>query len=174
MLWSFQIPSPRDNWPPRSPNLSKEQEEVLDREIHALMDKGEIEPAQDRRGFFSPMFAVPKKDGGWRPIINLKRLNAYLHVSHFKMEGIPSLKDILQQNDYMGKIDLQDAYLTVLVDRKHCNYLKFHRFQSLLLRLAMAPRVFTKILRPLAAKMRRSELSSTSTIYLSWPKAKSC
>jgi len=82
----FRYP-PRDNWPPRLPNLSKEQEEVLDREIHALMDKGAIEPAQDRRGFFSPMFAVPKKDGGWRPIINLKHLNAYLHVSHFKMEG---------------------------------------------------------------------------------------
>jgi len=77
------------------------------------------------------------------------------------------LKDILQQNDYMGKIDLQDAYLTVPVDRKHCNYLKFHwkgknyHFQSLPFckslpfGLATAPRVFTKILHPLAAKMRR-------------------
>jgi len=71
------------------------------------------------------------------------------------------LKDILPQNDYMGKIDLQNAYLTVPVDRKHCNYLKFHwkgknyRFQSLLFGLATVPRVFTKVLCPLAAKMRR-------------------
>jgi len=60
------------------------------------------------------------------------------------MEGIPSLKDILQHKNYMGKIDLQDAYLTVPVDRKHRNYLKFHwkgknyRYQSLPFGLATA------------------------------------
>jgi len=51
-----------DNWPPRSPNLSKEQEEVLDREIPipALMDKGAIEPAQDRR-LLQPNVCFPKE-----------------------------------------------------------------------------------------------------------------
>ena len=107
------------------------------------------------------MFIVPKKDGGWRPIINLKRLNSYLEVPHFKMEGIRDLKDILQMGDYMGKLDLKDAYLTVPVKESHRDFLKFqwkdqsYRFCSLPFGLATAPRVFTKILRPLAAKLRK-------------------
>lgn len=36
---------------------------------------------------------------------NLKKL-------HFKMESIMSLRDLLQPGDYMGKVDLKDAYLT--------------------------------------------------------------
>jgi len=64
------------------------------------------------------------------------------------MEGIPSLKGILQRNDYMGKVDLQGAYLKFHWKGKN------YRFQSLPFGLAAAPRVFTKILCPLAAKMR--------------------
>ena len=43
-------------------------------------------------------------------IINLKSLNSYLVVSHFKMENIGSLKHVLQEGNFMGKIDLEDAY----------------------------------------------------------------
>ena len=109
----------------------------------------------------SNVHCPPKKMGGWRPIINLKRLNSYLEVPHFKMEGISSLKDVLRMSDFMGKIDLQDAYLTVPICRQHRNFLKFHwqgrnyRFRSLPFGLATAPRVFTKILRPLAAMVRK-------------------
>ena len=59
------------------------------------------------------MFVVPKKDGGWRPIINLKRLNSYLEIPHFKMETIRSLRDVVLPGNYMVKFDLQDTYLTV-------------------------------------------------------------
>ena len=55
------------------------------------------------KGLLQPMFTVPKKDGGWRPIINLKHLNTFLEVPYFKMEGISSLKDILQRSNFMEK-----------------------------------------------------------------------
>ncbi len=38
-------------------------------------------------GFFSNMFSIPKKTGGWR-LINLKRLNEFIAYKHFKMEGL--------------------------------------------------------------------------------------
>ena len=116
---------PQGNWPPKQPPLSPEQTQILDQEILSLLQKNAIESAPGREGFFSPMFTVPKKDGGWRPIINLKRLNTYLEVPHFKMEGINTLKDVLQKNDFMGKIDLKDAYLTVPVSPHHRKFLKF-------------------------------------------------
>jgi len=48
------------------------------------------------REFLSNVFLVPKKDGGFRPVINLKALNHFVPYEHFKMEGLHCLKDILQ------------------------------------------------------------------------------
>ena len=48
------------------------------------------------RGFLSTIFLVPKKDGGQRPVINLKSLNKFVHTEHFKMEGIHILRDLLK------------------------------------------------------------------------------
>ena len=52
------------------------------------------------------MFLVPKKDGGQRPMINLKGLNQSVKTEHFKMEGIHMLKDLLKARDWMVKVDL--------------------------------------------------------------------
>ena len=98
---------------------------VLDEEVQDLLRKDAIEPSSDW-GFFSQLFTVPKKGGGRRPIINLKHLNTFLDVKHFKMEGINTLRDILQENNWMGKLDLSDAYLTVPIHHKDRKFLKFH------------------------------------------------
>ena len=53
------------------------------------------------KGFVSQLFAVPKKDGGIRPVVNLKVLNSYVKQVSFKMEGIHLLKDLLCPGDWM-------------------------------------------------------------------------
>ena len=67
--------------------MSREEEALLDKEVQDLLRKDAIEPSSNW-GFFSQLFTVPKKGGGQRPIINLKHLNSFLDVKHFKMEGI--------------------------------------------------------------------------------------
>ena len=57
-----------------------------------ICDKGQI---------LSNLFLVGKKDGGNRPVINLKNLNASIPYLHFKMEGLHLLKDILKEKDYV-------------------------------------------------------------------------
>ena len=42
-----------------------------------------------------------------------KKLNQYIHYTHFKMERLFLLKDILQEQYYPCKIDLKDAYFSV-------------------------------------------------------------
>ena len=64
--------------------------------------------------FLSNFFLVSKKDGGKRPVINLKTLNSFIPYSHFKMEGLHLLKDLLRENDFMYKVDLKDAYFAFL------------------------------------------------------------
>ncbi len=55
-----------------------EDAQVLRAEVMNLLEKGAIEivpPAQSESGFYSRYFFVPKKDGGLRPILDLRLLN---------------------------------------------------------------------------------------------------
>ena len=146
---------------PRQPQLSVAQQEILDQEVHNLLQKRAIEECHDQGGFYSSLFIIPKKDGGWRTIINLKRLNRYLRIQHFKMESVYSVRDILHRGDWMGKLDLQDAYLTVPVFHPHRRFLRFqwraqtYQFRCLSFGLATAPRVFTKLMRPVVTCLRQ-------------------
>jgi len=133
----------------------------LDKEVSSLLEKKAIEVAPEGAGFYSNLFVVAKKGGGWRPIINLKRLNEYVAIPHFKMESIASVKDILSPNDYMIKMDLKDAYLSIPIHQDHRKYLRCqwkgekYQFTSLPFGLASAPMVFTKLLRPVLHTLRQ-------------------
>ena len=69
---------------------------------------------------------VPKRGGGQRPVINLKAVNSFVEYSHFKVEGIHLLRDLLRKDDYMVKLDLRDAYFTLPVWEGHQKYMDFY------------------------------------------------
>ena len=88
--------------------------------------KGAIQVVSPMEGeLISPIFLVPKKDGGSRPVINLKRLNSHIVYQHFKMEGLHLLKHIIQEKDFMIKIDLKDTYFCVPMSQQHQPFLRF-------------------------------------------------
>ena len=94
--------------------FSRHKSEKIDSEVALLREKGVLHvacPVSDQ--FVSSLFLVPKRDGNSRPVINLKDLSVFLQYDHFKMEGIHLLCDILQPNDWQGKIDLKDAYFVI-------------------------------------------------------------
>ena len=71
------------------------------------------------------MFMVSKKGGGQRPIINLKYLNKFVKSEHFKMEGLHTVKALLQKNVWMAKIDLKDAFFMVPIAPQFRKFLLF-------------------------------------------------
>ena len=80
--------------------------------MRELINKGAIVETQvTPQGFVSQIFLVEKKDGGQRPVVNIKCLNCYVKIKQFKMEGLHLLPDLLQAQDWMVKLDLKDAYL---------------------------------------------------------------
>jgi hypothetical protein len=106
---------------PHCPRFSREETESLELEIAQMLEKqaiSQVDAHSERQGFLSSIFLVPKKDGGHRPIINLKKLNEFIPHTHFKMEGIHMLKDLLRQGDFMAKIDVKDAYFAVPINEK--------------------------------------------------------
>jgi hypothetical protein len=147
---------------PNVPKLSSTLESVLEQEVKELLMKQAIHPVQSpEAGFISSIFVVPKKDGGNRSVVNLKPLNQFLGYEHFKMEGIHMLRDLLKKEDFLVKIDLKDAYLTVPILKKHQKYLRFLwkdtmlEFACLPFGLATAPRVFTKLMKPVVGALRQ-------------------
>ncbi len=86
---------------------------VLQQELSSLLQKGAIEevPQLDvERGFFSRYFLVPKRDGGLRPILDLRRFNFSLYKGKFKMLTIKTIMSQVQEGDWFVTIDLKDAY----------------------------------------------------------------
>lgn len=105
--------------------FSDDEREVITRELQVLLRKEVIRPARDKRGFVSNIFTVPKSDGKARLILNLKTLNSFVEYQHFKMEDVRCIKDLLAKEEFMCKLDLKDAYLTVPVHPTHQQLLRF-------------------------------------------------
>jgi len=150
---------PRQEAPPRT--IESKRDNLISEEVCKLLTKGAVKavtPCDNQ--FLSRIFVVPKKDGTYRPVINLRPLNQFMNSIHFKMEGLNMVKDLLRQDDWMASMDLKDAYLSVTVWEGHRKYLRFmwqdtmFEFQSLPFGLCSAPRVFTKLLKPVLAQLR--------------------
>ena len=157
------IETPVQKKAPEEPHLSPVLEACMAEEISKLVQKGAITQLArpHQQTFVSRIFLVPKKDGSHRPIVDLRELNKFIRWEHFKMEGIHLVKDILQEGDWMVKLDLKDAYFSVLIHQEHRQYLQIswkgmiYQFNCLPFGLSSAPRVFTKTMRPVIAWLRQ-------------------
>jgi hypothetical protein len=118
----------------------------------------------------SPQFTVPKKNTDKRrPIIDLRALNNSIPYPSFKMERVKDLPSIVRQNSWFVKMDLQDAYSMVPMSPTSMRKLGVrglgqHKGRKLYYRgmpfgLNVAPRAFTRIMKPVVAHFRRMGIS---------------
>ena len=131
-------------------------------EILKLMHAGVVEPCSHTDGeYISPIFSRPKKNGSVRIILNLKDLNDNVEYHHFKMDNRQMAARLMTLGCYMASIDIQQAYYMVPVAREQRKFLRFFwegslfQFAVLPNGLACAPRLFTKLLKPVYATLRR-------------------
>ena len=144
------------------PRFSQGESQALEVEVQKLIEKRAIEMVVSAGpGFYGHLFLRAKKDGSMRPVFNLKPLNAYVTYQHFKMEGMAMATSMIEQDDWFCKIDLKDAYFAIPIHPDHRKYLRFiwkgqvYQFRVLPFGLASGPRIFTKLLKPAIALLRR-------------------
>jgi hypothetical protein len=135
----------------------------LNEEIQKLLDKAVIERCEwSEDQVLSSVFLIPKPDGSFRTIFNMKRLNEVIKYHHFKMDTLDTAESMLRPHWWMATVDLKDAYFSLSVQPQFRKYLRFalgnqvYQFCAMPMGLSSAPRVFTKILKPVLAKLRQN------------------
>ncbi len=86
-----------------------ENTRVLRSEVMTLLEKEAIEmvpPALSESGFYSRYFLVPKKDGGLRPILDLRCLNHALMRRPFRMITLKQILSQIRTGDWFCSLDL--------------------------------------------------------------------
>ena len=128
--------------------------------ISQLQLKGAIKIVQEQPNQFTSTLFVVKQASKERPIFNLKSLNRYVQPCKFKMEGLDTVRKLIQPGDFMMKLDLQNAYFSVPIHDSYKHYLRFifqgttYEFQCLPFGLSSAPWTFTKLFKPVVSLLR--------------------
>ena len=165
----YELEFDQDKFPPSRDKplfpYKRNTEEMtkINKEIQNLENKGVIESCLHSKGeFLSQIFTRMKKNGGVRLILDLSELNKSITYQHFKMDNIYSVMSLLSQGYFMASVDLRDAYYTVPIHADSRKYLRFFwngqlwQYKALPNGLSSAPRLFTKLLKPLLATLRKS------------------
>ena len=132
---------------------ARQKDQALATCIQSLLSKNAIERVENVKslGFYSRLFLVPKPHQRWRPVIDISRLNTFLHVEKFNMETPESIRTFLIPGEWVSSIDPSDAYLHIPIHPNSRKYLRFcyrsqvFQFTSLPFGLATAVQVFTMI-----------------------------
>ena len=141
--------------------FSKGDDLIIAGEINKLLEKGVINKATHCDSeFITTVFTRPKKDGSHRLILNLKNLNEYITYHHFKMESLQSAVQLLKKDYWLAVLVLKDVHYSVPMNLQHRKFLIFefkgslYEFTCLPNGLASAPRIFTKLMKPVYAVLR--------------------
>lgn len=176
MSWinGYKIPlkqTPFQTSYPDNSGKSEAAKQIIDNCILDMLNTGAISKCSPCEGqFLSPIFTVPKPNGTHRFILNLKDLNHFIDVEHFKMEDYRTVLKILDENHYMTTLDLKDAYFLISINESDRKMLRFqwkdifYEFNVLPFGICTAPYVFTKLLKPVVQNLRL--LSLSSVVYL--------
>ena len=151
--------------------FSEKQNVAINTLLQKMIDKNVIERTEAVPGqIISNIFVVPKQDGTFRLILNLKNLNEHVEKIHFKMETLKTAVQLVKKGCYFAKLDFKDAYYSIPVHKHFRKYLRFqwmgqlYQFTCLPNGLSSCPRVFTKILKPVFSSLRQE--GNTNSAYI--------
>ena len=107
-------------------------------------------------------------------ILNLKSFNENVTHHHSKMDNIWSAIRLMKPGCYMASIDLKDAYYPVPICSNYQKFLRFewkgilYQFVCFPNGLALCPRKFTKLLKPVSSMLRKQGHILVAFIDDSW------
>ncbi|CAG9132973.1 unnamed protein product [Plutella xylostella] len=124
MIEGYRIPFSRKPpliHPHHTNHIHTPPSEEMSQLISQMKKENVLQPVPSSPSFLSTMFLRPKPDGSLRPIFNLKNLNKFVCTPQFRLVNMHKVPEFLQKQDWMGKIDISQAYFHVaIVKSKRC------------------------------------------------------
>jgi hypothetical protein len=140
-----------------SPRLQK----IYDQKIQELILQGTIvESSFEQVKWINPAHLVPKPNGDMRLVVDMRLVNQFMREKRFKMEGVSTLKQLWEKNDYAISWDLKEAYnhvpvhesLQLMLGIAHKG--KIYKHVGMPFGLSDAPRVFSEIMKKVVKAIR--------------------
>ena len=92
--------------------FNKKDDVFLQQEIDRLLKQGVISKDNSIK-FISPINCVPKKNGTFRLVIDLRKLNSCVEICNFKYEDINSILEFVNPKDKLVTLDIKDGFYHV-------------------------------------------------------------
>ncbi len=111
-----------------STSVQSSNAHVLCAKVMSLLVKGAVEtvsPAQSESGFYSLYLLVPKKDGGLRPILDLRHLNHALMNWPFRIITTKQILLHICPGDWLFSLYMKDAYFHIQIASPNRRFLRF-------------------------------------------------
>ena len=147
---------------------NKKDIKLIESEISKMLEQNIIKEVEYHPSLYlSPIFLREKKSGGYRLILNLKNLNQFVPYEHFKMEMFENLLTLIRPGDWMTSIDLKNAYYCVPIHEDDQIYFsfefqnKYYSYTCMPNGWACAPRLFTKLMKPIFNYLRSRGFTSS-------------
>lgn len=118
-------------------NLTPEQQRFMDTELARLVRVGALEPGHVSH-YVSKAFLVPKGEGKWRLVFDLRHLNKHCVDYSMKFETLKRLRHLTRKNDFMFSFDLQDGFYSLGINES-CRDFFTVNIQGTLYRFAALP-----------------------------------
>ena len=159
--------TPRQTNFPKQIPTSVEGRRFMTEKITELLANGSIKRINypHKKGWLSNVFLVPKKDGGFRMILNLKPLNKFIKYRKFKMDHINDVLKLVEKDMLLCSLNISNAFHNVFIAEEHQKFLtfqcnnNFYQFTCLAQGATCSPRIFVKLTTPLMKYLRAQMVS---------------
>ena len=106
--------------------FNDKEKQFLDKEISDLCRQKCIVKCQDRPFIVSPISTVPKKDGSYRLVTDLRLLNKLCTPTKFLYENINNVVNIVQPKDKLVTLEIKkNGFFHIPVKEEHRQFLGF-------------------------------------------------
>ena len=100
--------------------FNDKEDVFIESKIQNLLKKGVIRNSSHDPGeFISPILFKEKSYGGYRLILNSKKLNESVEYKKFRMETLTTIIQLIRPNMYMAELDIKDACYSVPIYKAH-------------------------------------------------------
>ncbi|KAI5707486.1 hypothetical protein M8J77_003620 [Diaphorina citri] len=93
--------------------LGPKEREILDSIIDEWVEAGILEPCNEGSEYCSPMFLVPKKDGGKRLVCDFRKINEKIKRDVTPIGNFQTIFDCLEGSKLFSSMDINSAFLNM-------------------------------------------------------------